>query len=270
LQPYIRQKMKFFVAKVNLKEFQRGGSQRLRPLQISYESPKFMLPIRLGMVNAKSAQDLLIYILSPNGQAEVTNYRTVKVPSGSEIPTFVKNEFTDFYRAMFQTSYEREDRKVAFLEYAWDMSSCDPCAADPLDEEELQQAGVFWRGGDGAAPPPPSRPAAPRRFMPAPTSNNVFITRLHVRYSRDRFPEDLMFQTTGNQEQFQGRYVLRHPYQGNLECEAGKQYQQTLPPRFEKEAQTLAKLTNWNLQDIRNKQKTPRRQSQGVWGWFGV
>ncbi|MFM6083014.1 MAG: DUF2330 domain-containing protein, partial [Dolichospermum sp.] len=46
-------------------------------LQISYESRKFMLPIRLGMVNATKEQDLIIYILSPKGQAEITNYRTV-------------------------------------------------------------------------------------------------------------------------------------------------------------------------------------------------
>jgi hypothetical protein len=270
LQPYIRQQMKFFVAKVNLKEFQRGGAQALRPLQISYNSPKFMLPIRLGMVNAKAAQDLIVYILSPNGQAEVTNYRTVKVASGSQVPTFVKNEFAEFYRAMFQTSYEREDRKVAFLEYAWDMGSCDPCAANPLTPEELRQAGVFWL--DAPVPVPPSAPASPssvpappimgRRLPPRPMMNGgTFITRLHVRYSRDRFPEDLVFQTTGSREQFQGRYVLRHPFTGDTACEAGQQYQQSLPPRFEQEAQTLARLTNWNIQDIRNKQKQPRRQA---------
>jgi hypothetical protein len=277
LQPYIRQNMKFFVAKVNLQEFQRGGSQSLRPLQISYDSPKFMLPIRLGMVNAKSAQDLLVYILSPNGQAEVTNYRTVKVPSGPEIPTFIKNEFADFYRAMFQTSYEREDRKVAFLEYAWDMSSCDPCSSEPLNPTELRQAGVFWLDGNQESVPGGSpRPTglSPSQFgLPGTMAlqrGGVFITRLHVRYSRDRFPEDLMFQTTGNREQFQGRYVLRHPYEGNLGCDAGKQYQQDLPRRFEKEAQTLANLTNWNIQDIRNKQKSPRRQSQGGFHWFGT
>ena len=56
LQPYIRQQMKFFVAKVNLKEFDKSGFQSLRPLQIAYESPRFMLPIRLGMVNAQSMQ----------------------------------------------------------------------------------------------------------------------------------------------------------------------------------------------------------------------
>ena len=48
LAPYIRQEMKFFVAKVNLKEHQRTGLSYLRPIQFAFESPKFMLPIRLG------------------------------------------------------------------------------------------------------------------------------------------------------------------------------------------------------------------------------
>lgn len=62
LQPYIRQKMKFFVAKINLGEFQKTGSQFLRPLMIAYESPKFMLPIRLGTLNSTSEQDLIRYL----------------------------------------------------------------------------------------------------------------------------------------------------------------------------------------------------------------
>ena len=45
--------MKFFVAKVNLKEQKKTGLTYLRPLQFAFESPKFMLPIRLGMVNAR-------------------------------------------------------------------------------------------------------------------------------------------------------------------------------------------------------------------------
>ncbi|RUT05751.1 hypothetical protein DSM106972_037580 [Dulcicalothrix desertica PCC 7102] len=233
LKPYIRQKMKFFVAKVNLDKFEESGYQYLRPLQISYTSPKFMLPIRLGMVNALSEQDLIVYVLSPQGQAEVTNYRTVKVPSDVNIPVFVKEEFADFYKSMFQTSYTKEDRKVAFLEYAWDMASCDPCSAEPLSNSELKDAGVFW--GD--------------------KTNNVFITRLHVRYTRDKFPEDLIFQETSNKENFQGRYILQHPFTGEAKCAAGREYKRRLNKRFELEAQTLAKLTNWNIRDIRQKIK---------------
>ncbi|BAT53567.1 hypothetical protein NOS3756_25280 [Nostoc sp. NIES-3756] len=249
LQPYVRSRMKFFVAKVNLDKFEQSGYQFLRPLQISYQSPKFILPIRLGMMNANAAQDLIVYILSPQGQAEITNYRTVKVPSDTNIPVFVKNEFSDFYKSMFQTAYLKEDRKVAFLEYAWDMSSCDPCSAEPLNQEELKQAGVFWLDNNGNDNLP-----APNFRRPFPRSS-VFISRLHIRYSRDKFPEDPMFQTTSNRESFQGRYILQHPFTGDLNCQAGREYKRSLPKRFEQEAQTLAKLTNWNIQDIRKKMK---------------
>ncbi len=231
--------MKFFVAKVNLGEFEKSETQNLRPLMMAYESPKFMLPIRLGMINSTQAQDLLVYILSSQGQAEITNYRTVKIPSDNEIPIFVKNEFGNFYKAMFQQSYQREGKNVAFLEYAWDMGWCDPCAANPLTPAELRKAGVFWLD-----PANGSTLAGPA---------NVFITRLHVRYSRDKFPEDLTFQSTSNRQNFQGRYVLRHPFTGQTHCPGGRQYQQQVRQRQEKEAQTLAHLTGWNIQDIREK-----------------
>lgn len=239
LQPYIKQNLKFFVAKVNLEEFDRHGFEKLRPISIAYESPKFMLPIRLGMMNAQGDQDLLVYLLSPQGQVELTNYRTVKVPSNKEIPEFVQTEFKDFYQSMFQKSYEQEDKKVAFLEYAWDMSTCDPCSAEPLNQEELKQAGVFWL-----------EPQNPRNRW---RGNNVFITRLHIRYSRDKFPEDLKFQATSDRSNFQGRYIVRHPFMGDITCSAANNYHQSLATRQEQEAQNLANLTGWNIDEIRNK-----------------
>ena len=247
LRPYIRQNMKFFVAKVNLAEFEKSGYQFLRPLMMAYQSPKFMLPIRLGTINSTSEQDLIVYVLSPKGQAEVQNYRTVKVPSDAEIPVFVKKEFGDFYKAMFQTAYNQEGKKAVFLEYSWDMGSCDPCSAEPLNPEELKKAGVFWLTPGGAT--------------------NVFITRLHVRYTRDKFPEDLMFQETSNSQLFQGRYVLRHPFTGDIKCEAGQEYKKSLNERVERESQTLAKLTGWKIQDIRKKNPTT---SQPVPFWRNI
>lgn len=249
LQPYIRQGMKFFVAKVNLKEFQQSGFKYLRPLQIAYQSPKFMLPIRLGMLNASGAQDLIVYVLSPRGRAEVTNYRTVQIPSDAEIPLYVKPKFADFYRDMFKTAYNRQGQNAAFLEYTWDMSSCDPCSAEPLSPEELKKAGVFWL--DRSNPPP-----GISRRPPQSGSNRVFITRLHVRYTRAKFPEDLTFQETSNQTSFQGRYILRHPATGTLNCDAGRAYQRSLITRAETQAKTLVDLTGWSLQDVRRQTKT--------------
>ena len=86
LGSYIRQNMKFFVAKVNLGEQSKLGFSYLRPLQVAYESPKFMLPIRLGTVNAEGTQELFVYALTRNGRVETTNYRTVKLPSDVDIP----------------------------------------------------------------------------------------------------------------------------------------------------------------------------------------
>jgi hypothetical protein len=271
LQPYVRSGMKFFVAKVNLDKFEQSGYQFLRPLQISYQSPKFMLPIRLGMINANAAQDLIVYVLSPQGQAEITNYRTVKVPSDVNIPVYIKNEFSDFYKSMFQTAYVKEDRKVAFLEYAWDMSNCDPCSAEPLNQTELKQAGVFWLDNNSSD----DLPALPNFRRPFPPTSSVFITRLHIRYTRDKFPEDPIFQTTYNRASFQGRYILQHPFTGELNCQAGKEYKRSLPKRFEQEAQTLAKLTNWNIQDIRQKMKlTVSNLTYSWWenvlSWLGM
>lgn len=244
LRPYIQQNLKFFVAKVNLAEFQRSSSQFLRPLMMAYESPRFMLPIRLGMINSTNEQDLIAYVLSSKGQAEITNYRTVKVPTDAEIPVYVKEKFGDFYKSMFQTAYDRENRNVAFVEYAWNMANCDPCSATPLTPEELRAAGVFWLNQN------PSDGRGGFRRPPMP-NNNVFITRLHVRYTRDKFPEDLMFQETSNQQLFQGRYILRHPFKGEASCDAGQEYRRGLVTRLDREAQTLARLTNWDINDIR-------------------
>lgn len=233
LKPYIQQNLKFFVAKVNLDEYEKTEFQSLRPLMMAYESPKFMLPIRLGMLNAQGDQDLIVYLLSPKGQVELTNYRTVKVPSDVEIPEFVQEEFPQFYRAMFDKVYEKQNKKVAFVEYAWNMANCDPCSAQPLNREELKKAGVFWLNHN--------------------RGNNVFITRLHVRYSRPTFPEDLQFQETANHQLFQGRYIIRHPFREKRECDAAQTYYQSVRKRQETEALTLAKLTGWNLNTIRKK-----------------
>jgi hypothetical protein len=140
LESYIKQKMRFFVARVNLGEKQRLGYSYLRPLQVAYESPKFMLPIRLGTVNADGPQELFIYALTHKGRVETVNYRNVKLPTGMDIPLFVKNDFANFYRAMFDHQVLKEEMRVVFTEYAWDMGWCDPCAADPLSDASLLAA----------------------------------------------------------------------------------------------------------------------------------
>ncbi len=236
---YLKQDMRFFVAKVNLEAQKKSGYSYLRPLQVAFESNKFMLPIRLGTLNAQGEQELYIYALTRTGRVETSNYRTVKLPSNTEVPEFVQAEFGDFYRSMFEKQVQAQNRRAVFLEYAWDMAWCDPCAADPLTPDELRKLGVFWTD-------------SPARSRMSPQAQNVFVTRLHVRYDQEHFPEDLFFQETGDRQNFQGRYVVRHPFAGKASCDISS-YQAQLRERQEREAQQLANLTGWDIDDIRGK-----------------
>jgi hypothetical protein len=252
LKPYIRQDMKFFVAKVNIKEQARTGLTYLRPLQFAYESEKFMLPLRLGMVNADGPQDLIAYVLTRRGRVEATNYRTVKLPANMDLPVHIRSDFASFYHSLFERQ-AAQDQRVVFTEYFWDMSWCDPCAADPLSPDELHAAGVFWAGDEdetdlGTMPRAGPNTRWKRQMVGAP----VMVTRLHVRYTPQTFPEDLMFQETGDRENFQARYVLRHPWHGKPDaCPDAWLYFDALIRRQEKEAQTLASLTGWDIKDVR-------------------
>jgi hypothetical protein len=244
LNPYIRDQQKFFVVKVNLEKLEGGQFNSLRPIQISYEHPRFMLPIRLGMANSRGYQDLIIYALTPKGRVETANYRTAEIPSNLVIPLRVKPHFGVFYKALFERAWAQQRKAATFVEYAWDLSSsnfmkCDPCASDPPFYADLKEAGAFWvtAGSDSDDNGWGGQSADYR--------GELFFTRLHVRYGRGEYPEDLMFVETGKREAFQGRYVLHHPATGDLSCDAGKRYKQELVTRRRAEEANLYKLTGW-------------------------
>lgn len=235
---YLKQGMRFFVARVNLAVQQESGFSNLRPLQIAFESPKFMLPIRLGTLNADGQQELFVYALTRTGRVETSNYRTVRMPSNMEIPGFVKSRFNDFYRDMFTLQTEKENGKAVFLEYAWDMAWCDPCAADPLTATQLQKLGVYWLDLNQAG------------IGRQPAAQDVFVTRLHVRYDGETFPEDLKFIETGDRSNFQGRYVMRHAWKGEANCDAASDYYRMVDDRNVVAGNHLANLTGWDRQEI--------------------
>lgn len=229
LQGYISGGMKFFVAKVNLSRHSAKAEQELEPLQLTFRSKDFMLPIQLGKLNGDGPQDLIVMALTRKGKVALTNYMTADIPSDVSVPIFVSQVFPQFYRTMFDRA---AGKNGAFLEYAWDMAWCDPCADDPLTHSELKQLGVSWVSKSEAATP------------------DVFVTRLHIRYSKDSFFEDLKFAVTDNRDNFQGRYILNHPYDGKITCEEGETYVAETRKRIQEEAATLRKLTGWSAKNI--------------------
>jgi hypothetical protein len=151
---------------------------------------------------------------------------------------------------MFDQQVKRADMRAVFTEYAWDMNWCDPCAAEPLSFDELRNLGVFWLADAG----PQFVPGPGRGPIPPPMSGarDVFVTRIHVRYDAQHFPEDLILQETADRNNFQARYVLRHPWKGDRECPATEEYRREVLRRQESEARQLADLTGWKLAEIRS------------------
>ena len=247
LDPYIKSNLKFFVVKVNEKEKQKLNTNFLRPIQISFNSPKFMLPIRLGMANADGDQDLIVYAFTRKGRIECTNYRNVDIVSNKNIPLFVQKNFGAFYGNLFTNQWQKEDKSVAFLEYAWNVTpvnpmKCDPCVGNPPNQQDLVQSGVWWLGNKDW-----------NDYSDVDNeeidngSKNVHFTRLHFRYNRKSFAQDLMFQVTPNTENYQARYIITHPATGDFNCAAGKKYLQDLKQRRKKELWQLTTLTGTNI-----------------------
>jgi hypothetical protein len=163
------------------------------------------------------------------------------VPSDIDVPLYVADQFPDVYKAVFDRAVDRANRRGVFVEYAWDMSFCDPCSAEPMSNAELAALGARWVPGGGGD-------SVNNRWTPTDPAD-AFVTRLHVRYDANTFPEDLTFVETPDRENFQARYVLHHPFVG-ARCSEARAYNASLPARFKQEARNLADLTGWPEKEI--------------------
>jgi len=240
-KPYIQQGSKFFVAKVDPAKVKfENGMATLSPLRFHYDTDKFNLPIRLGLINAKGAQDLLVHILAKGQRYEVANYPNVTIPTNIDVSEKLRGDFGGFYAALFDRTLEKNPKAVV-TEYAWGAGSCDPCPGPVLAWNDLATLGadvIDQAGGGGGAPAPGGPMGRGGRMSWQP--NGFVLTRLHARYTKDSLGEDLVFraaepivggrefmQQNGKLEEgavkssinnFQGRYAIRHPWTGPIAC----------------------------------------------------
>jgi hypothetical protein len=227
LAPYIRDKSKFFVAKVNIKKVKRDaqGVVQLSPLRFSFDANELRLPVRLGLLNAAGKQDLIVYVIHPTSRFEVANYANTFIPTNLEVADGVRKNFPAFFAELFDATVEKMGRKVIVTEYAWQTTGCDPCPVPPLSPEDLATLGVDVLGDGGGGGP------------------SWVLTRLHTRYSKETLAEDLIFReakpamggranwdgTNGDEgatvagadgvNNFQGRYIIRHYWDKPVACQ---------------------------------------------------
>ena len=252
LGSYIKQSMHFFVAKVNLERQALDGGGFLKPLQVSYETRKFMLPIRLGTVNAQGPQDLIVFVLSRKGRVETSNYQTAKMDWDVPVPLFVKDRFGEVYKAAFDTRVRKDGMSKVYMEYVWDMqgySPCDPCAAPVPTSVDLFMLGARWHY--------PDLLAADQKTIETtafePRDDDAVLTRLHVRYDAAHFPEDLVFAETADRTPFQAIYKLNHPAATVGSCAEAKPYLAGVKRRLAEETRNLADLTGWTPASVQSR-----------------
>jgi hypothetical protein len=237
LAPYVRDKSKFFVAKVDIKKVQRDaqGVVQLSPLRFAFDANELRLPVRLGLLNAAGKQDLIVYVIHPTSRFEVANYANAFIPTNLEVADGVRNNYGAFFAELFDATVEKMGRKVVVTEYAWQTTGCDPCPTPPLTDNDLTTLGLDIIEGKTA--PPQQRP---RQQGWTPPSSWV-LTRLHARYDKESLSEDLVFRqakpatggranwngTNGDEgaqvtadgvNNFQGRYIIRHYWTKPVTC----------------------------------------------------
>ncbi|HRI71884.1 MAG TPA: DUF2330 domain-containing protein, partial [Polyangium sp.] len=236
LRPYVQLGLKFFVAKVDPKKVKfEKGMATLSPLRFHYDDDSFRLPVRLGLLNSSGTQDLIVNIIAKNQRYEAANYPNLTIPTNIELDESALSSFGPFYVALFDKTVESAKNSVV-TEYSWTAGSCDPCPGPTLAPSDIATL-----GGDTLLSPkdtdlPPGMPT-PSGLSPWEAT----ITRLHVRYTKDSLGEDLVFRAAppiqgGNgwangpnkhgatvipngQNMFQGRYIVRHRWQGDITCE---------------------------------------------------
>ncbi len=215
LAPYIRDQMKFFVAKVDITKVRRDehGLVVLSPLRFSFDAAELRLPVRLGLLNAESKQDLIVYVLNPESRFEVANYANVFVPTNIEVSDSVRQGFGSFYAELFDETLRGANNKAVVTEYSWQTTGCDPCPTPPLSVADLYTLGddqLFPEMAQAPAPRPVPPPTSSGQLMTpaAPSSPPVrmrrpffgsrpswVLTRLHTRYDKNTLSEDLIFRS---------------------------------------------------------------------------
>jgi hypothetical protein len=243
LRPYVEQNTKFFVAKVDAKKVKfENGSAVLSPLRFHYDAPTFTLPVRLGLLNSAGQQDLIVHLLGKQQRYEVANYKNASIPTNIRVDNSVRKSFGAFYDALFERTIEKNPGAVV-TEYAWDATTCDPCPEPPLRLDELMTLGADVLTPVEEDPYSDIPGVIPSRRPPQRRRPSSFVlTRLHYRYDKDDLGEDLVFRAAGpivggrgmpdqkgelqerraqaaSYNNFQGRYVILHPWEGEVACD---------------------------------------------------
>ena len=190
LQEYIDAGNYFLAAKVSADAGIQAGDT-LSPLQLQYNAAAFQIPIRLGTLNAKTEQDLVVYAINDynSGRVGISNYTEFDISDECMWET-QGEEFGTYYSDRFRQNFEKVEDAAWMVEYAWGGGGCDPCTGTPPEGNDLISLGVDEN---------------------LIHTSDYFFTRLHMRYAPSQVDEELMLYNSNLFDQIQQRYIVYKP-----------------------------------------------------------
>jgi MYXO-CTERM domain-containing protein len=178
LAEYIEMGSYFLAAKVAEGADLADGSS-LSPLQVSYDSDGFTIPLRLATLNSPGEQDMIVYAITSldardGGRVGIANYPEFTVgdkcrwddPDGDD-------DFANFYESAFTKDWAAVGDAGWTVEYAGAWNDCNPCSATSITAEDIAALG----------------------FTGAPESHH--LTRIHSRYTPAQASQDLVLYASG-------------------------------------------------------------------------
>ncbi len=109
---------RFVLARVDPSRANRlGDTMMLSPIQIEYESTELSVPVRLGTLNSPGEQELLLYVLSPDGRYELANRPNGEAPTDIRMRASARGTFAELYNAISDEIFRRTPG-AAVVEYA--------------------------------------------------------------------------------------------------------------------------------------------------------
>ncbi len=192
LQEYIDGGSYFLAAKVADDAGIEAGDQ-LSPLQFKYtdtisNASSFQIPIRIGTLNAKEAQDLIIYALNDysQGRVGISNYTEFSIEDECLWQPENDQSFEEYFVQQFGDAYNEVNDGAWTVEYSWGGGGCDPCSGTPPDASDLVSLGVD---------------------EDLVHNSDYFFTRLHTRYTPAQATEELMLYHSNILDSAQYRFI---------------------------------------------------------------
>lgn len=187
LGEYIEGGAYFFAAQVREDAEIETGAM-LSPLQFSYTSEPFGLPIRIGTLNSPGEQDLRIYAISDfdQGRTAIANYDEAPIDTDCMWQPEGGEDFTTWYDRQLDASYASQASASWITEYSWGNGDCDPCTGVLPDDNALFTLGYEADYHVGMY---------------------YWFTRLRMRYAPQTATQDLVLYQTNMHDTTQMRFI---------------------------------------------------------------